>query len=231
MKICGFNKTTVLDYPGKVAASVFLGGCNLRCPFCHNGPLVLHPEKEKGIPEEEVLGFLKKRRGILEGVCITGGEPTLEKELERFLYAVKELGYSVKLDTNGTNPQIIKALAEQDLIDMVAMDVKACRENYPRASGILRPDMDAVCESAEYLLNGRLDYEFRTTAVKGIHTEEDFIQIGKWIRGAKAYFLQSYRETDGVLQPVFTSFTKEELLYFCKLLKEDIPNAAVRGVD
>ena len=231
MKICGLNKTTMLDYPGRLAATVFLGGCNFCCPFCHNGPLVIAPEKAGSISEQEILKFLEKRRGILEGVCITGGEPTIYKELPRFLLSVRKLGYQIKLDTNGTNPGMVKELEREGLIDMVAMDIKAAPDNYIRAAGVQNPSMEAVFETADYLLHGQLDYEFRTTAVKGIHTREDFMQIGKWIKGAKAYFLQSYRESQEVLCPGFESFTREELLGFLRILQAEIPNAAIRGVD
>ena len=231
MKICGLNKTTMLDYPGRLAATVFLGGCNFCCPFCHNGPLVIAPEKAGSISEQEILKFLEKRRGILEGVCITGGEPTIYKELPRFLLSVRKLGYQIKLDTNGTNPGMVKKLEREGLIDMVAMDIKAAPDNYIRAAGVQNPSMEAVFETADYLLHGQLDYEFRTTAVKGIHTREDFMQIGKWIKGAKAYFLQSYRESQEVLCPGFESFTREELLGFLRILQAEIPNAAIRGVD
>ena len=231
MKICGLNKTTMLDYPGRLAATVFLGGCNFCCPFCHNGPLVIAPEKAGSISEQEILKFLEKRRGILEGVCITGGEPTIYKELPRFLLSVRKLGYQIKLDTNGTNPGMVKELEREGLIDMVAMDIKAAPDNYIRAAGVQNPSMEAVFETADYLLHGQLDYEFRTTAVKGFHTREDFMQIGKWIKGAKAYFLQSYRESQEVLCPGFESFTREELLGFLRILQAEIPNAAIRGVD
>ena len=139
MKICGLNKTTMLDYPGRLAATVFLGGCNFCCPFCHNGPLVIAPEKAGNISEQEILKFLEKRRGILEGVCITGGEPTIYKELPRFLLSVRKLGYQIKLDTNGTNPGMVKELEREGLIDMVAMDIKAAPDNYIRAAGVQNP--------------------------------------------------------------------------------------------
>ena len=184
--IHGLNKTTLLDYPGRIAAVVFLGGCNFRCPFCQNSSLVLHPSEEPVIPEEEVLTFLKKRQGILEGVCSAGGEPTLASDLEDFIKKIHSLGYPVKLDTNGTRPDIVQHLAENNLIQMVAMDIKASPENYPSLTGMLHPDLESVRETADFLLHGKLDYEFRTTVVRELHNENDFIQISQWLKSAPA---------------------------------------------
>lgn len=152
MRICGFNKTTLLDYPGKVASTIFLGGCNFRCPFCQNGILVVAPGEQPDYSQEELLTFLKKRKGILDGVCISGGEPTLSDGLEEFLGKIKELGYAVKLDTNGSRPKIVKHLAEAGLIDKVAMDIKSCPDNYGNLTGIEKPDMDSIFETADFLL-------------------------------------------------------------------------------
>lgn len=229
--IHGLNKTTLLDYPGHVAATIFLGGCNFRCPFCQNSPLVLHPAEEPVIPEEEVLSFLKKRQGILEGVCISGGEPTLASDLADFIKKIRELGYPVKLDTNGTRPGIVKNLAENDLVQMVAMDIKACPENYPSLTGMLHPDLDAICETVDFLMRGDLDYEFRTTVVKELHNENDFIQISQWLKGARAYYLQAYKDSEEVLQPGFSSYSLEELEHFRDILKTTIPVVGIRGID
>lgn len=177
MRICGFNKTTLLDYPGKVASTIFLGGCNFRCPFCQNGILVVAPGEQPDYSQEELLTFLKKRKGILDGVCISGGEPTLSDGLEEFLGKIKELGYAVKLDTNGSRPKIVKHLAEAGLIDKVAMDIKACPDNYGNLTGIEKPDMDSIFETADFLLHGNLDYEFRTTVVRERITQKDFEEI------------------------------------------------------
>ena len=157
MRICGFNKTTLLDYPGKVASTIFLGGCNFRCPFCQNGILVVAPGEQPDYSQEELLTFLKKRKGILDGVCISGGEPTLSDGLEEFLGKIKELGYAVKLDTNGSRPKIVKHLAEAGLIDKVAMDIKACPDNYGYRRLIVKPDMDSFFETPDFLLHGNLD--------------------------------------------------------------------------
>lgn len=173
MRICGFNKTTLLDYPGKVASTIFLGGCNFRCPFCQNSVLVLHPEEQPDYAREDILAFLKKRKGILDGVCISGGEPTLAADLEEFLRQIKDLGYLIKLDTNGTRPEVVKHLAESKLIDKVAVDIKAGPDHYSRLAGISAPAIDKVSETVNFLLHGQLDYEFRTTVVKELHTEGD----------------------------------------------------------
>ena len=231
MKIYGLNKTTLLDYPGRVAATIFLGGCNFRCPFCQNSSLVLSPDRQPEIPEEEVLSFLKKRKGILEGVCVTGGEPTLSPELPEFLKKIQELGYPVKLDTNGSRPQVLKDLASRNLIQMTAVDIKACPNNYPSLCGLVHPDLDSIKETVDFLINGSLDYEFRTTVVRELHTEQDFIQIGQWIAGAKAYYLQAYRDSEEVLQPGFSSYSPKELMYFRDILKRTIPLVDLRGID
>jgi len=165
MKICGFNKTTLLDYPGRVACTIFLGGCNFRCPFCQIGALVVEPDTQPEYSREEILSFLKKRKGILDGVCVSGGEPTLSAELPDFLHEIKNLGYDVKLDTNGSRPSVVKNLAADGLIDKVAMDIKACPSNYHVLTGVAA-DLDAIRETAMWLLKGDLDYEFRTTVVR-----------------------------------------------------------------
>ena len=146
------------------------------------------------------MTFLKKRKGILDGVCISGGEPTLSDGLEEFLGKIKELGYAVKLDTNGSRPKIVKHLAEAGLIDKVAMDIKACPDNYGSLTGIEKPDMDSIFETADFLLHGNLDYEFRTTVVRELHTQKDFEEIAGWLAGAKEYYLQAYKDSDGVLR-------------------------------
>lgn len=231
MKIYGLNKTTLLDYPGKVAATIFLGGCNFRCPFCQNSTLVLNPSAQPEIPVKEVLSFLKKRQGILDGVCITGGEPTLSPDLPELLQEIRALGYSIKLDTNGTHPALLKALAEQDLIQMAAVDIKACPDNYPALCGLVHPEINAVKETVNFLKNGTLDYEFRTTVVRELHSEKDFIEIGQWLAGAKAYYLQAYRDSEEVLQPGFSSYTRKELEHFREILKRTIPLVELRGID
>lgn len=229
--IHGLNKTTLLDYPGRVAATIFLGNCNFRCPFCQNSGLVLHSSQEPVIPTDEVLDFLKKRQGILEGVCISGGEPTLCPDLKDFIQQIRSLGYPVKLDTNGTHPALLKELFAEDLIQMTAVDIKACPDNYPSLTGLLHPDLEAVRETVDFLLHSRVDYEFRTTVVRELHNEQDFIQIGQWINGAKAYYLQAYKDSDEVMQPGFSSYSQEELEHFRSILLRTIPLVEIRGID
>ena len=205
MKIIGLQKTTLLDYPGHVAATFFTGGCNFRCPFCHNADLVLNPGEQPTIPMDEVMAFLRKRQGILDGVCITGGEPSLQPDLEEFICMVRELGYLVKLDTNGYRPKVLERFLDKGLLDYVAMDIKASKENYARAAGFhscrgVNPfAIESIERSVEILKSSGVDYEFRTTVVKGIHTVEEFAEIGKWLAGSRAYFLQAFRENENMV--------------------------------
>ncbi|PNV58955.1 anaerobic ribonucleoside-triphosphate reductase activating protein [Clostridium sp. chh4-2] len=230
MKICGLQKTTLLDYPGHLAATIFLGGCNFRCPFCHNKDL-LGNDAEALYTEEELMVFLKKRVNILEGVCITGGEPTLSGDLESLILKIRDLGYLIKLDTNGSRPDVLKRLCENGLIDYVAMDIKNSVEHYGLTAGAESLPIGEIEKSIDFLMHGSIDYEFRTTVVRELHHEEDFIQIGRWIHGCRAYFLQNYVDSDQVLQPGFTGCTKEELMHFRQILLPHIPNTELRGVD
>lgn len=230
MKICGLNKTTLLDYPGCVAATVFAGGCNFRCPFCHNGDLVLHSAKMKEYSEEEVLNFLNKRKNVLEGVCVTGGEPTLYSDLPEFIAKIKAMGYKVKLDTNGSSPKMLKRLVEGKLVDYVAMDIKAPVSEYNKVCGV-QVETESVQQSVDYLKQGEVLYEFRTTVVKELHTKQDILEIGKWILGAENYYLQSYRETDENICKGFSAMEKEELFELERELKKSIKNVKVRGVE
>lgn len=230
MKICGFNKTTLLDYPGRVACTIFLGGCNFRCPFCQNGALVVEPGTQPEYSQEEILAFLKKRKGILDGVCISGGEPTLAPELPEFLGRIRELGYDVKLDTNGSRPSVVKNLAAADLINKVAMDIKACPSNYHVLTGV-HADLDGIRETAGWLLEGHLDYEFRTTVVKELHSEKDFQEISRWLSGAKAYYLQAYRDSDGVLMPGFSACSEKKMINYRDILSQTIPVVEIRGME
>lgn len=200
MQIYGFNKTTLLDYPEHVAATIFTGGCNFRCPFCHNGGLVLNPAGQERIAEEEVLAYLQKRQGILDGVCITGGEPTLQPDLKEFIIKIKQLGYKVKLDTNGYRPRVLWDLLSAGLLDYVAMDIKASRENYRNASGVRNLDISKIEESVAILKNSAIPYEFRTTVVKGIHKAEEFEAIGTWLEGCRGYYLQAFQENENLLE-------------------------------
>ncbi|MBH1941904.1 anaerobic ribonucleoside-triphosphate reductase activating protein [Mobilitalea sibirica] len=231
MQIHGFNKTTLLDYPKHLAATIFLGGCNMRCPFCHNASLVTGVSSQPVIPTEEVLSYLKKRKNLLEGICITGGEPTLYKDLPAFIAEIKTMGFKVKLDTNGTNPDMLKQLSNAGLIDYVAMDIKNSRKNYGLSIGITEYNTDKIDESVSYLLNGTLDYEFRTTLVREHHTEQDVLSIGQWIEGARAYYLQAYKDSQDILSPGLSSPSKDTILLYAKLLKPYVTNVSIRGID
>ena len=231
MQIFGFNKTTLLDFPEHVACTVFTGGCNFRCPFCQNGDLVLHGRSLPVLDEEEVFRVLRKRKGILTGVCVTGGEPTLQRDLDVFLSRVKNLGYLVKLDSNGYRPEVLQSLCERGLVDYFAMDIKSSPENYARTAGVKELDMGLIRESVDFIRSCGLDYEFRTTVVRELHSPGDFLSIGEWLKGCKAYFLQSYVESEGVICKEFSSYSKEELEEFVMLLKPYIDNVSLRGVD
>ena len=197
MEIHGIQKMTLLDYPEKVACTIFTARCNFRCPFCHNASLVTHVDREEAISEEEIFSFLRKRQGILDGVCITGGEPLLQPDVEEFIRKVKELGYLVKLDTNGSNVLKLKRLVEEGLVDYVAMDIKNAPNKYGMTIGIEEYDMSNIFQSVDFLMSGEIPYEFRTTVVRQFHKREDFAAIGRWIKGAKKYYLQSFVDSGG----------------------------------
>ena len=231
MQICGFNKTTLLDYPGHVAATIFTGCCNFRCPFCQNGDLVLHPARLPQLDEAEVLKVLAKRRGILTGVCVTGGEPTLQPDLAVFLKKIKELGLLVKLDTNGYRPEVVEDLFRQGLLDYIAMDIKSSPEHYAAVAGFPGLQMDRIRESAAFIQGCGLPYEFRTTVVKELHSADDFQKIGPWISGCPNYYLQNFVDSGNVLEDGFSGCTKEELLAFLEIVKPFVGQAAIRGID
>ena len=230
MKISGLQKTTLLDYPGKVAATVFTPGCNFRCPFCHNSLFVLNGGEGETIPEDKFFSFLDKRKGILEGVCITGGEPLMQEGLKEFILKIKERGLLVKLDTNGSFPERLKELAGCGIIDYVAMDIKNSPARYAETSGITGGIMPEINESVEFLLSGTIDYEFRTTAVRQFHTAEDFIEIAKWIKGAKRYFIQPFEDSEGVIKEGLSGFSPEELCGFADAVREYVPSVSIRGL-
>lgn len=232
MKIFGYQKTTLLDYPEHVAATVFTGGCNFRCPYCHNPELVFGDPKEFAMDPQEIFAHLNKRKGILDGVCITGGEPTLQPDLEAFIRQIKEMGYAVKLDTNGFHPTILKRLLDEGLLDYVAMDLKATKEKYGLAVGIPSFDVTKIEESVEILLACKIPYEFRTTVVKGIHELDDFEEMAKWIAGCRAYYLQQFRDGDLISKENgFAAFEEEEMREMANICKKYIEQVSLRGVD
>ncbi len=226
----GFQKLTLLDFPGKVACILFLGGCNLRCPFCHNASLVTHINNEYAIDENEVISYLKKRQGILEGVVITGGEPLLRDNLADFLKRVKALGYSIKLDTNGFFPEKMVELIEGGLVDYVAMDIKNSFEKYPLTTGIEKLDIEPLKRSINYLLSGKIDYEFRTTIVSQFHTEEDIENICKIISGAKKYYLQNFVDSGDIISSGLCAICPEKLKKMGEIATQFVPNAEIRGI-
>ena len=255
MIISGLQKVTLLDYPGHIACTIFFGNCNLRCPFCHNMELVLHPEHFPTFSVEQILDFLKERKGKLNGVAITGGEPLLNRDIDKLLVPIKELGYPVKLDTNGFFPDMIEKLIDNKLVDRFAMDIKAGWKNYLKVAGvdsssagantdIVGASLRVHCcgdnepnwqtklkKSIKLLMEKANDYEFRTTCVKGLHTEEDFQEIKEMISGAKNYFLQNYKAAPDMQDLPFKPFSREELEHFKDIVKDSVQNIEIRGVD
>ncbi len=230
MKLCGLQKLTLLDYPGKVACTVFTGGCNFRCPFCHNAELVLPGQPLEQIGAGDLLAFLKKRKAVLDGVCISGGEPLLQPDLLSLLREIKGLGYFVKLDTNGSFPDRLRELVQENLIDYVAMDIKNSPERYAETIGMDQFDIAPVQDSVAFLLSGAVRYEFRTTVVRQFHDEKDFISIGEWIRGAEQYFLQAFLDSGNTIKSGLSGYEKSELERFAALLKKDVPQTEIRGI-
>ena len=229
MKLAGIQKLTLLDFPSLVACIIFTKGCNFRCPFCHNASLVCG--ESDFLSEEDALEFLLRRKGILEGVVVTGGEPLLHSDIPDFLKRIKELEYKIKLDTNGTNPEMLQRLIEDHLVDYVAMDIKNSPGEYASATGNVPLDMDAIERSKELLLSGVVNYEFRTTVVKGIHTEKSMKELFEWIRGAEKYFLQQYKITDDIIAPSgLSEFSPEEMSEFLDTAALYVKHAEIRGI-
>lgn len=226
MRIGGLQKLTLLDFPGHVACTVFLQGCNFRCPFCHNAPLVLGTDV---ISEEEILRFLKKRQGLLDGVAITGGEPLLSTGLDALLEKIKALGYRVKLDTNGSFPARLRELIDRQLVDYVAMDVKNAREKYALTAGA-DGMLPAVEESVRVLLRGLVPYEFRTTVVDELHEPEDFAAIGRWLSGAQAYYLQAFVDSGSLLGTGMHAASKEKMELCRAEAAKHLSNVQIRGL-
>lgn len=226
----GLQKLTLLDYPGRVACTIFTGGCNFRCPFCQNSDLLPCRQQTK-FAAEDLLRFLEKRKGLLDGVCISGGEPLLQDGLAAFLRDIKALGYAVKLDTNGSFPEKLRELVEEGLVDYVAMDIKNSPARYAETTGTTGLYNQAVAQSAEYLMQGHVPYEFRTTVVKEFHTEKEFQQMAAWIQGAKAWYLQSFVDSEQVLVDGLHACEPEELESFRQQVLSLVPSVKLRGVD
>ncbi|MCR5090489.1 MAG: anaerobic ribonucleoside-triphosphate reductase activating protein [Oscillospiraceae bacterium] len=230
MFLGGIQKLSLLDYPGKLACTVFTIGCNLRCPYCHNSGLVLSTDFDQDTGE--VLRFLESRRGLLDGVCVTGGEPLLHLELPDFLRRMKDMGYLVKLDTNGFFPERLRAVAEEGLTDMVAMDIKNGPSHYAETVGIPGVSAEPAGESRAFLLSGVTDYEFRTTVVRGLHTRESLLEAAEWIAGAGAWYLQQFRDSGALIRPEgLSAFSDEEMRNLLTEVQRIIPAAKLRGID
>jgi pyruvate formate lyase activating enzyme len=231
MQIGGFQKLTLIDFPGQLATTFFTLGCSFRCPFCHNPELVVETHCNVSLQtrmEKEFFEFLKKRKGKLTGVCITGGEPTIQPDIIAFIGKIKKLGFLVKLDTNGTRPDVLKKIIDERLVDFIAMDIKNSLKNYDKASGV-KTDKERIKLSVSLIMNSRVPYEFRTTVVPGIHTEEDFLEIAKWISGAQSYWLQRYAESK-ILDPRLKTKTKGKKLDLEKIKKKIEKNFGEMGI-
>lgn len=231
MKISGLQKLTLLDYPGHLACTVFTTGCNFRCPFCQNASLVLSPCEISNYSEEEILNFLSSRKHILEGICISGGEPALQQDLLPFIRKVKSMGYLVKLDTNGTQSELLRELINNHLIDMVAMDIKNSKERYAQTCGIETLNMNTIEESVNLLKEGRIPYEFRTTVVKELHTKKDIENIGKWLHGSSPYYLQAFVDSGDLIGTGLTGYSKKEMEELLVIVSPYLPNTSLRGID
>ena len=229
MIIGGLQKLTLLDFPGKVACTVFTLGCNLRCPFCHNAPLVTHIAHTPTMDESEFFSFLKKRQGILDGVTISGGEPTLMRDLYDFIAKIKCLGFDVKLDTNGTDPDTVERLIKNKMIDYVAMDIKNSLEKYAITSGLDNLDISKIKYTANMLMTGRLDFEFRTTLVSPYHTPEDFESIGKWLSGNEKFYLQAFVDSGDLVGTGVRGILHKDAVECLDKLLPYVKNAQLRG--
>lgn len=230
MDFAGIQKLTLLDFPGRTACTLFTQGCPFRCPFCQNASLLPFGTPETPLPGEDVFAFLQKRRGVLDGVCVTGGEPLMHRELPDFLKRVKEMGFAVKLDTNGFYPGRLRSLIADGLIDRVAMDIKNSPARYAETIGLSGADVSAVMESAALLMAGKTPFEFRTTVVRELHAEKDFLEIGLWLRGNEDYFLQGFMDGGGVLREGLHPVEKQQMERFRLSLLPYIPHTVLRGV-
>ena len=230
MRIDGLQKMTLLDFPGKVACTVFTGGCNFRCPFCHNALLVTKLPEKPDYSEDEILSFLEKRTGLLDGVAITGGEPLLNPDIADFIRKIRSMGYAVKLDTNGSFPERLKAIVGEGLVDYVAMDIKNRKEKYAETIGFKNLDLSKIEESVDFLKSGAVDYEFRTTVVEQFHTVEDIRAAAEWISGAKRYFLQNFVDSGELICEEVSGVDKETMLKMKSAAADFVPQTEIRGI-
>ena len=229
MHIEAYQKLTLLDYPGRTAATIFTHGCNFRCPFCHNAGLVVRPS-ESTIDEEEILGYLEKRKKLLDGICITGGEPLLQKDISDFIRKVKAIGYLVKLDTNGSNPDKLSELINEGIIDYVAMDIKNSLDKYAITAGIPQDIVPKIEKSVEVLLHSSIDYEFRTTVVREFHTADDIRAIGEWLRGSQHYYLQQFVDSGDLVGRNCHGHDALTLRAFLRIAEPYFASVGIRGI-
>lgn len=228
MDFSGWEKLSLLDFDEHISTTLFMAGCDFRCPFCHNSSLVLSPDKAPKIPWHEIMDYLSKRKGVLDAVCISGGEPTMMNDLEEKIRDIKSLGYEVKLDSNGSRPEVLKKLLEEKLIDYVAMDIKNSQEKYAMTAGVLL-DIHKIEKSIEILKSSQIPFEFRTTAILEYHTLRDFEEIGKWLKGAPKYFIQRYIDNDNCIRHGLHELPKEKALEAKALLEKYIDFVDLRG--
>lgn len=229
MIIKGLQKTTLLDFPGKVACTVFTAGCNFRCPFCHNASLVVRAGEVDEISSETFFNYISKRKGILDGVCITGGEPLLSVGIEDFIRQIKSMGFLVKLDTNGAYPDKLEALLDEGLIDYVAMDIKNSKEKYALTAG-LKEFPAEIERSIKIIMEKAPDYEFRTTVVRELHETQDIVKIAEWLKGTKHYYLQTYVDSGDILSEGFSAYDAEKMLEILEKSREILPCTVLRGI-
>ena len=227
----GLQKLTLLDFPGYVACTLFTKGCNMRCPFCHNALLVTDAQSQKMYKNEEILAFLRKRVGVLDGIAITGGEPTLMSGLGDFIKEARALGYKIKLDTNGTHPEVLERLIGEGLLDYIAMDIKNCREKYGVTVGYDESyDLRPIDRSIELLMGGKVDFEFRTTVSRTFHTESDIVKIGKWLAGQEKFYLQQFKDTGNLIGEGICAYDTDEMKALLDTIRPFVPNAQLRGI-
>ena len=230
MKIAGLSKLTLLDFPGRMACIVFTEGCNFRCPFCHNASLVTHTSENSEISEEEFFTFLKKRKGILDGVVITGGEPTIASGLYEFIAEVRRLGYPVKLDTNGSFPDRVRRLLDDGMLDYIAMDIKTVQGRYSEVTGVTA-DYDKILQSIDLIRHSGIPHEFRTTVVRGLHTQEDIVDIARMLGSEEPYYLQGFVDSGDILSGGCSAFSDDEMHAMVKASRQYCPKCELRGIE
>ncbi len=229
MKINGYERFSMVDFEGKICCTVFTGGCNMRCPFCHNGALVVGDVKSNQIDDGEVFEYLEKRKGLVDAVSVTGGEATLQPDLADFLRRVRKLGYQIKLDTNGLRPDVLKSLLDEGLVDYVAMDIKNSPQKYAMTTGLKNVDLDKINESMRIIKQSGVDHEYRTTIIKEFHTLEDMQSIAEWVQGANNYFMQKYKDSEGCISHGYHEVDKEHAEQFAKLFEGKVARVGLRG--